>query len=107
MTSVFLDTGYLAALEAVDDQHHSDAVQHWSETASELDSIFTTTYVFDEVVTFFNNSRGRHQKAVDIERRHAWANRRRRHLPIDEEGRGRACQFAPAQWHLGIVADLR
>ena len=38
------------------------------ETAPELTSIVTTTYVFDEVVTFFNAC-GRHQKAVEVGRR--------------------------------------
>jgi len=69
MTSCFLDTGYLIALEASDDQHHDAAVRHWREdvlTAPPL--IITTSYVFDEVVTFFN-SRDRHAKAVEIGRR--------------------------------------
>lgn len=65
MTPVFLDTGYLIALEASDDQHHSAAVRHWERTGPELRTIVTTTYVFDEVVTFFN-SRGHHPKAVEI-----------------------------------------
>jgi len=62
---VFLDTGYLIALEASDDQHHDDAIRHWSTSLAEISSIVTTTYVFDEVVTFFN-SRDHHRKAVDI-----------------------------------------
>ena len=68
MSPVFLDTGYVIALEASDDQHHGEAVRHWQEVGPELTSIVTTTYVFDELVTFFN-SRGHHEKAVDIGRR--------------------------------------
>lgn len=69
MTSCFLDTGYLIALEASDDQHHDAALRHWREeilVAPPL--IITTSYVFDEVVTFFN-SRDRHAKAIEIGRR--------------------------------------
>lgn len=66
--TVFLDTGYVIALEAADDQHHEDAADHWREVGPRLTSIVTTTYVFDEVVTFFNG-RDRHAKAVEIGRR--------------------------------------
>ncbi len=69
MSSCFLDTGYLIALEASDDQHHDTAVRHWREeilVAPPL--IVTTSYVFDEVVTFFN-SRDHHAKAVEIGQR--------------------------------------
>jgi len=51
MSPVFLDTGYLIALEASDDQHHREASRHWQNTGSTLTSIVTTTYVFDEVVS--------------------------------------------------------
>lgn len=65
MNRVFLDTGYLIALEASDDQHHDEAVRHWRQSVPEISSIVTTAYVFDEVVTFFNG-RGHHSKAVEI-----------------------------------------
>jgi predicted nucleic acid-binding protein len=65
MNRVFLDTGYLIALEASDDQHHEEAIRHWKRSVSEISSFVTTTYVFDEVVTFFN-SREHHSKAVEI-----------------------------------------
>jgi len=68
VTPVFLDTGYVVALEVVDNQHHEEAVEHWRDVAPRLSTIVTTTYVFDEVVTFFN-SRGPHRKAVEIGRR--------------------------------------
>jgi predicted nucleic acid-binding protein len=36
MTSVFIDTGYLIALEAADDQYHNVAVQHWRAFVAQL-----------------------------------------------------------------------
>lgn len=68
MSSVFLDTTYVIALEASDDQHHGAAQQHWRPFLKQKPHLVTTTYVFDEIVTFFN-SRGRHAKAVEIGRR--------------------------------------
>lgn len=65
MMPVFLDTGYLIALEAADDQHHADAQQHWRKFSLSLPTLITTSYVLDEVVTFFN-SRNHHSKAVEI-----------------------------------------
>lgn len=65
MYSIFLDTGYIIALEASDDQNHEAALQHWSSFSKNLPAIITTSFVFDETVTFFNN-RGHHQKSVEI-----------------------------------------
>jgi len=65
VTSVFLDTGYVIALEAADDQYHEAAVQHWRGFTTQLPPLATTSYVFDEVVTFFN-SRNQHAKASEI-----------------------------------------
>jgi len=65
MRRVFLDTSYLIALEAVDDQHHGAASAHWQHLSKSLPLLVTTSYVLDEVVTFFN-SRDRHAKAVEI-----------------------------------------
>ncbi|MBI5593541.1 MAG: PIN domain-containing protein [Deltaproteobacteria bacterium] len=62
---LFLDTGFLIALEAVDDQYHPIALAHWENLIQLLPRMVTTSYVFDEIVTFFN-SRSRHTKAVDI-----------------------------------------
>lgn len=65
MTSVFLDTGYIIALEAADDQHHDAASRHWRNLTKLLPPLVTTSYILDEVATFFN-SRNRHAKAVDV-----------------------------------------
>lgn len=65
MNPRFLDTGYVIALETSDDQHHKTALQHWSDLAKSLPQLVITSYVFNEIVTFFN-SRNHHQKAVEI-----------------------------------------
>lgn len=61
---VFVDTGYLIALEDADDGNHPAAREH-REGLRELPALLTTSYVLDEVVTFFN-VRGRHGKAVEL-----------------------------------------
>jgi predicted nucleic acid-binding protein len=61
---LFLDSAFLIALNAADDQYHGEAVNHWRLIRGAA-PLLTTTYVLDEVVTFFNN-RGRHAKAVAI-----------------------------------------
>jgi uncharacterized protein len=65
MNAVFMDTGYLLALEIANDQHHQAGVQHWQQLVSEIPRLVTTSYVFDEVVTLFN-SRAHHAKAVQV-----------------------------------------
>jgi predicted nucleic acid-binding protein len=65
MKELFLDTGYLIALEDASDQYHQEVAKHWPKFLASKPSLVTTTYVFDEVVTFFNN-RGLHQKAVEL-----------------------------------------
>ena len=65
MTTYFLDTGFLIALEAADDQHHAAAIAAWHEIRKHRVAFVSTTYVFDETVTFFN-SRGHHAKALTI-----------------------------------------
>ena len=65
MKTLFLDAGYVIALEASDDQNHKAASQHWRKLLKSTPLLVTTSYVFDEVVTFFN-SRGRQGKAVEV-----------------------------------------
>ncbi|QXD13683.1 DDE-type integrase/transposase/recombinase [Rhodocaloribacter litoris] len=52
MKRLFLDTGYLLALELSDDQHHHAAQRHWQTLRDDDFHLLTTSYVFDEVVTF-------------------------------------------------------
>jgi predicted nucleic acid-binding protein len=65
MRPLFIDAGYLIALEALDDQHHDSAAQHWRVLLKSPPPLVTTSYVFDEVVTFFN-SRNRNAKAIEV-----------------------------------------
>ena len=65
MNAVFLDTGYLLALELLKDQNHRATLSHWRSMRRRLPPLLTTSYVFDEVVTYFN-SRGYHAKAVEV-----------------------------------------
>ncbi|HZR45893.1 MAG TPA: PIN domain-containing protein [Candidatus Manganitrophaceae bacterium] len=65
MRPLLLDTSYLIALEVADDQNHLAAAEHWGKLTKSLPPLITTSYVFDEIVTFFNN-RNHHSKAVEI-----------------------------------------
>jgi uncharacterized protein len=63
--TVFIDTGYLIALDSTADQHHSSAARHWREVSRMRPRLITTNLVMTEVLTFFV-SRGKHAKAVGI-----------------------------------------
>ena len=65
MTAYFLDTGFLIALEAADDQHHASAIAAWREIGKARVKFVTTSYVFEEATTFFN-CRGHHATAIKI-----------------------------------------
>ena len=65
MSPLFLDTSYVIAVEAEDDRHHKEAFSHWQGLCSaETPDLVTTSFIFDEIVTFFN-SRDLHGKAVE------------------------------------------
>jgi len=65
MKCYFVDCGYLIALEVADDKYHEVAKQHWQALSKSLPPLVTTSYIFDEVITFFNN-RNCHSKAVEV-----------------------------------------
>ena len=66
MTSLFLDTSYLIAVESVEDQYHKTASKHWRDLLkSSPRSLVTNSYVLVEVVTLLNNRR-LHSKAVEL-----------------------------------------
>ncbi|MEG3436816.1 PIN domain-containing protein [Pannus brasiliensis CCIBt3594] len=61
----FLDTSYIIALEIVNEDRHQSVLANWLTLSRSRPFLVTTTYIFDEVVTFFN-SRGLQRKAVEI-----------------------------------------
>jgi len=63
-SGVFVDTGYLIALEDADDDNHPAATRH-REDLTRMPPLMTTSYVVVEVVTFFN-VHGQHDKAVEL-----------------------------------------
>ena len=65
MSRAFLDTSYLLALEFARDQNHTAAELHWQKILQSSPSLVTTSYIFDEVVTYLN-SRGHHTRAIRV-----------------------------------------
>jgi len=65
VTPLFIDTGYLIALEVADDQYHNVAFKHWQGLLKSPLHLVTTSYVFSEIVTFFN-SHNYQSKAIEI-----------------------------------------
>src|ERR1043166_2165700 len=65
MTSLFLDTSYLIAVQNADDQYHKTASKHWRDLLKSSPRLVTSSYVFVEVVTLLNN-RSLHSKAVEL-----------------------------------------
>jgi predicted nucleic acid-binding protein len=65
MNAVFVDTSYFLALELANDKNHQAAIDHWGSVIARLPRLVTTSYVFDEVVTFLNG-RGHHEKAAQV-----------------------------------------
>jgi predicted nucleic acid-binding protein len=66
MTSLFIDTSYLVAVENADDQYHKTASKDWRDLLkSPPRSLVTISYVLVEVVTLLNNRR-LHSRAVEL-----------------------------------------
>ncbi|HEV3049444.1 MAG TPA: PIN domain-containing protein [Longimicrobium sp.] len=61
---LFVDSAFLIALVAADDQYHTRATEYWRRV-SRTTLLLTTTYVVAEVLTFFK-ARRRHSTAVLI-----------------------------------------
>lgn len=64
-TIYFLDTSYILALEIKNEDAHQQVLKNWVYLAKSKLFLVTTTYIFDEIVTFFN-SRNLHYKAVEV-----------------------------------------
>ena len=65
MKPYFADTSYWLALELNDDQNHETALTHWLSLVETTFAVVTTSYIFDETITYLN-SRNHHEKAVEV-----------------------------------------
>ena len=62
MKKLFIDSSYFIALQLRNEQNHQVTLTHW-QSLDRTQYFVTTSFIFDEVVTFFN-SRGFHSLAV-------------------------------------------
>ncbi len=65
MKRLFVDTGYLVALELTSDQHHEAAQMHWGRLRVERPALTTTSAVLTETTTLLN-ARGHYETAVRV-----------------------------------------
>lgn len=83
MNYLFLDTSYIVALELSDDQNHLVTLEHWRGLDKKSLCLVTSSYVFDEVVTFLS-SRGFRNKATDVGKR-LLTSKSIKFIQVDEE----------------------
>jgi len=65
MKTYCADTSYWLALELNDDQNYVRALTHWQSLVKTSFTIVTTSYIFDETVTYLN-SRNHHEKEIEV-----------------------------------------
>lgn len=65
MLPLFLDTSFIVAMEDADDQNHAKAISYWKKFKKHPERLITSTYVFDETVTFFKKKIS-YKKAVEV-----------------------------------------
>ena len=63
--SLFLDTSFIIALEDADDENHGKAILFWKSFIKKPRPLITTTYIFDETVTFLRKRLG-FDKAMEV-----------------------------------------
>lgn len=63
--AVFVDAGYVIALDNTRDENHARAIRHWRHFVSSRPTLVTTSFVLAESVAFFQR-RGHHDKAVEV-----------------------------------------
>ena len=68
MRALFLDTGFILALEDADDQHHGEAAGYWRAYHERPHPLVSTAYVFDETLTIIRK-RLDHARAMVVARR--------------------------------------